>query len=584
MKQIRVVVLGEFNVGKSTIINRLLGRPGFMPTDGLPSTSGIVEVQTGHQERFERKEVTEENYVEVPETDFSQEAGNANELSIASAQGQDPDGRSVVQWRVTIPEDVFTDQEQITLVDTPGLNENPLRDELSRREARTAHAAVLVMDAGQPLTQNEQELLDVLAGQIRGLTIVLNKVDNVTEREAARARDRVLKHLNSHGLQEEQIVLFNADHPGNGTSVEESELIKRIHAVALQNVTPVRYGQLLNEVNRLTRSLRDQLDHYENKMQQSVKELQKERERRSQKQSDCKAKISKVEEVVRQEGEDAALKLSSKLEKDWPDIVRKLKRSKSNWSTDKNPLWSPKKAAKGIAGDAEETLVGVMREWAHEEGEPIVKDRIERMMKRIQGDLEEIAAYIEEIQGVDADGVVSHLIERASGDAFDDPDLDFGLKEGFQAALMALVSAAVGYIVADVVLYYMLSLIAGFLNPWLIAAAAATGIVILITSGKAEMYRKIKSKVADKIEKKLTSRSVKEELRDGVQEKVEETFVEFGRSIRNQAISYVEEAEHQFEKVVEELEKTQEERDEVRDDIQALRGKVHELDESVEGA
>jgi len=251
--------------------------------------------------------------VEVPETDFSQEAGNANELSIASAQRQDPDDRSVEQWRVTIPEDVFTDQEQITLVDTPGLNEDPLRDELSRREARTAHAAVLVMDAGQPLTQYEQELLDVLAGQIRGLTIVLNKVDNVTEHEAARARDRVLKHLSSHGLQEEQIVLFNADHPGNGTSVEESELIERIHAVALQNVTPVRYGQLLNEVNRLTRSLRNQLDHHENKIQQSVEELQKERERRSQKQSDCKSKISKVAGVVRQEGEDAALKLSSKL-------------------------------------------------------------------------------------------------------------------------------------------------------------------------------------------------------------------------------------------------------------------------------
>jgi hypothetical protein len=527
--------------------------------------------------------VSEDDYEEVSRQAFSQNAGNANALSIASAQEQEADGRSVQQWEVHIPEPVLTKQQQVTLVDTPGLNEDPLRDELSHREARTAHAAVLVMDTGQPLTQYEQELLDVMAGQIRGLTIVLNKVDTVAEEVARRAKKRVLKHLEPYGLREEQVVLFNAETPGTEGSVEEDELVQRIHTVALQNVTPVRYGQLLNEVDRCGRALNQRLNHYEEKTQQSVEDLRQEREKRKKKRSACRAKIHSVEEEVRQEGEDAARELAMRLEKDWPGIVRKLKESKSNWSTDKNPLWSPKKAAKDIAEDAESNLVGLVKSWAHEEGEPILEDRIESMMNRIRNDLEEIAAYVEETQGVDADDVVSLLIERASGDAFDEPDLNFGLKDGFQAALMAVVAAAVGYIVADVVLYYVLSLIAGFLNPWLIAAATVAAITLIATGGRVAVYQKIRSKVADEVEEELTSESVKDELRDGIQEKVEETFTDFGHSIRTQANSYLEEAEHQFEKVVEELKKTEEEKDKLRNDIQGLRGKVHELDEVADG-
>jgi GTP-binding protein EngB required for normal cell division len=583
MKQIRVVVLGEFNVGKSTLVNRLLGLPGFMPTDGLPSTSGIIEVRSGEQERYLCKNAAGEEYEEVRKQAFSQQAGNANELSLASATGGDTDNRSVRQWKVYVPETVLTGEQEVALVDTPGLNEDPLRDELSKREARTAHAAVLVMDAGQPLTQYEQELLEVMAGQIRGLTVVLNKVDTVAQDVARGAKTRVLEHLERYGLREDQIVLFNAEDPGVGGGVGEKELTERIRAVAVENVTPVRYGQLANEVDRLGRALRQQLDHYEKKVQQTVEELQEERERRDAKRQQCRAKIQSVEEVVRQAGQDAARHLSFKLEKDWPEIVEKLKQSKSNWSTEKNPLWSPKKAAKDIAEDAESNLVGLVKSWAHEQGEPVFRDRIESMMKQIRDDLEEIADYVEEAQGMDADDVVSHLIERASGDAFDEPDLDFDLKDGFQAALMVVVSAAVGYIVADVVLYYMLSLIAGLLNPWLIAAAATAALTILVTSGKVAMYRKVKDKVADKIEEELTSEAVKNELRDGVQEKVEETFDSFGRSIRKQANSYVEEAEHQFEKVVQDLENTRDEKEEIQNRIRDLRGKVNEFDRMADG-
>jgi metal-dependent amidase/aminoacylase/carboxypeptidase family protein len=142
----------------------------------------------------------------------------------------------------------------------------------------------------------------------------------------------------------------------------------------------------------------------------------------------------------------------------------------------------------------------------------------------------------------------------------------------------------VGYIIADVVLFYILSIISGFLNPWLLAGAAVAGLAVLAVGGKEAVYRKIKTKIADKLESELTSRSMKEDLRDGLRDKVEETFRDFAMAIRGEASSYLEEAEHQFEKVMDQLEDEEVEMEDVLSDIDELRERRHRLVDLVEAA
>jgi gas vesicle protein len=287
---------------------------------------------------------------------------------------------------------------------------------------------------------------------------------------------------------------------------------------------------------------------------------------------------------VQQQGETAAIFLSTEFEKRWPDIVQDVKDSKENWDTEVNPLFSPKEAARDIAADAEEVLVGRVKMWANEEAKSILEDHLERILHQVKQDLEEVSEYVQRAQGLDSEEIVTQVISSASSEVFGTDDIGMNIKDGFQAALMVVVSAVVGYIIADVVLFYILSIISGFLNPWLLAGAAVAGLAVLAVAGKEAVYRKIRTKIADKLESELTSRSMKEDLRDGLRDKVEETFRDFAMAIRGEASSYLEEAEHQFEKVMDQLEDEEVEMEDVLSDVDELRERRHRLVDLVEAA
>jgi ribosome biogenesis GTPase A len=603
MKNVRIAVLGEFNVGKSTLINRLIGRAEFMPTDSLPSTSGIIEITKGDDERYFLAEAySRKSLKPVPKEQFQKNAGDANERSLAGikvsdlpdvasdwldGKGEEEQSKRVEHWRVELPQDVFAGEQRITLVDTPGLNEDPIRDELARREARGAHASVIVLNTIQPLTQYERELFEIMAGQARGMTIVLNKADLAGHpEEIERAKQRVLEHLAQFGIREEQVVAFSATRDDGAldtdTGLTVGELKQTVETIALENVMPVCYGQLLDEVQRLSNTISRKLDARQGQLEQDLQHLKAEKEKRKQEQDEARTDIDQMTAKVQQMGETAALRLSNSFETAWPDIVEDVKASKKTWKTNENPLFSPKKAAKEIADDAEKKLIGRVKMWSREEATPLLEDQLSKIITRIEQDLQQVAKYIERVQGLQADDVTTQVIASASADVFGTNDLSVNFKDGLQAALLAIVSLIVGYIVADIVLFYILSVVAGFLNPWILASGAIVGLGILAFSGKKAVYRKIKNKIANQLEKKLTSRSMREDLRDGLRDQVEELFKDFARALRREARSYVDEAQHQFERVLEQMEDTSLKKEDVQADIDAMHSNVRRLQDLAE--
>ena len=596
MRNIRIVVLGEFNVGKSSLINRLIGREGFMPTDSLPSTSGIIEITKGDAERYFLADPhSRKSLKQVPREQFHKKAGDANARSLASVQlsdlaeaaeswlnGIDEDAQRVKQWRVELPQRVFSGDQRVTLVDTPGLNEDPVRDELARHEARGAHASVIVMNTAQPLTQYERDLFEIMAGQARGMTIVLNKADLAeSPNDVRRARKRVFDHLSRFGICEEQVIAFSAlrseERRKGNLSVTVTELKQTIESVALDNVTPVCYGQLLDEVQRLSNAFTRKLNTREAELECDIRQLQEEREKREREQAQARIDIDTMTTRVRTMGETAAVLLSDAFEKAWPEIIDDLKASKDTWDTDQNPVFHPKKAAKEIADDAEKKLVGRIKIWSREEATPLLEDQSSKIIDQIERDLERVAQYIERVQGVEANEVTTRAISAASSGVFGVEDIRVNGK--VQAAILIIVSLIVGYIIADIVLYYILSVIAGFLNPWLLAVAVVLALGVFLTGGREAVYRRIKGKVADKLEEKLTSRSIREDLRDGLRDQVEDVFKDFANAIRDEATSYVDESKHQFELVVEQMENASLEKEDIQENIRALREEVQCLED-----
>jgi small GTP-binding protein len=178
LDQFRLVVVGEFNHGKTTFVNALLGR-AVLPVGVTPTTALIHHVHYAAV-RSARLVTTEgERPVAFEElAEFT-----------AARHGADV---AIKYLEVSLPAELLRDR--ITLVDTPGVNDLCLqRADITYKYIPQADAVLFVLDAGQPLKESERIFLqEKLIGQSRDKIIfVVAKADIWSDGE----RDEALAYL-----------------------------------------------------------------------------------------------------------------------------------------------------------------------------------------------------------------------------------------------------------------------------------------------------------------------------------------------------------------------------------------------------
>ncbi|MGE0872721.1 MAG: dynamin family protein [Kofleriaceae bacterium] len=182
-ERFHLVVLGEFNHGKSTFVNALLGSD-ILPTGITPTTASInhvvyakqpsarVVLLSGESKHLDSGQIKE--WVTVA-------GGRASEVSYVE---------------VGFPSDLL--QNNVVLVDTPGVNDlNEQRAEVTYGYVPRADAVVFLLDAGQALKDSEREFLRsrVLESARDRLIFVLGKMDMLSPDERAAVADYVRKGL-----------------------------------------------------------------------------------------------------------------------------------------------------------------------------------------------------------------------------------------------------------------------------------------------------------------------------------------------------------------------------------------------------
>lgn len=558
LNRTRIAVVGEFKRGKSTLINALLGKAGLMPTHTLPSTSAIIEVMKGDEESYAQLvDLDERVFGLKSRTVFLEEAGDANERSLNAAEGRVPEDRGVAHWRVTLPEIHLDTGEEVILVDTPGLNEDPIRDALAVREARSAHAAVLTLAADQLLSDYERGLVERMSSKIRGLLVVINRADQVRAHEHTALTQRVYRLLKPYGLREEQVMLFDAktaeEALRRGTHTEELRALRqRILDMATASVAPIKRSMLFNHLRSLRDAIEDKVQRQKRLLEKEAAELQAIERKRKEQREHCEHQITTVRKNIEQRGDQVADELVKLFHRDWSDeILAKVRDQKGTWKSDHNPIFSPKKTGQDIAKQAEAELVEEVRIWVEEkvqeQVEPAMFDELEQNRARIQ----DIAEYIEILGGPGKDKLAENLQNDLTGRLTDLPtDLDGG-RLGLAYALAAVVSVTLGYVVSDIILYYVLSVISGFLNPFLLAAAAVLAIGAYLWKGKDYVRKKIQDNVADQILKKLSDEKTIEKLSGGLYRETRKAFHKVAKEFADLTKTYVNEAETSWEEVQE---------------------------------
>src|SRR5690242_417279 len=127
-----IVVLGEFNHGKSTFINALLGE-AILPVGITPTTAVLAHVK--HGPKLTATAVYE------------------------SGTRQTIEPGKLAHVEITHPAAILEDN--VTIIDTPGVNDiNDQRAEITYGYVPRADAVIFLLDAGQILTASERQFLE----------------------------------------------------------------------------------------------------------------------------------------------------------------------------------------------------------------------------------------------------------------------------------------------------------------------------------------------------------------------------------------------------------------------------------------
>ncbi|MEM1418205.1 MAG: dynamin family protein, partial [Myxococcota bacterium] len=167
-----LAVLGEFNAGKSTLINAFIGAD-VAPMGIVPTTATLNVLRDGA-----------ERLVRVVRSDGSTREGGYDALKRLLAEAEaEAEGPRVDRVEIVLPSPTL---ERVWVLDAPGTNAlDPAHERLAREAARRADAVLWVFDAGQAGKLTESAMHERLRAQGRLVVPVLNKRDRLKEGELA---------------------------------------------------------------------------------------------------------------------------------------------------------------------------------------------------------------------------------------------------------------------------------------------------------------------------------------------------------------------------------------------------------------
>jgi small GTP-binding protein len=338
-ERLSVVVLGEFNHGKSTFINALLGSP-LLPTGITPTTALLAHVT--HGTRAGATAVTEDgerlaidvaalaDHVTVDGlakgngggSGSAKEAGKADGKGAKAAKAKKPTG-AVHHVEITHPSPLLANR--LTIVDTPGVNDiNEQRADITYGYLPRADAAVFLLDATQILTASERQFLEerILRSTRDRLIFVIAKADLLDAAELAETVRFARQHLAAI-VPEPEIFPVSAkkalagDRAGSGLDA----FVTALGATVAHERRRLLLDNALADATRLSAFIRQSLAIHRRSLELPVPELQDRIARAQERLHSGKKVLESAAETVR--AETAALK--ARVRQDLADFTVELR-------------------------------------------------------------------------------------------------------------------------------------------------------------------------------------------------------------------------------------------------------------------
>jgi small GTP-binding protein len=467
-----LVVVGEFNHGKTTFVNALLGH-NVLPTGVTPTTATIHHIK----------------YADKPEATVAYASGKRDSMSFEDVRKFAVGGGSVSDevdfLEVGYPADLL--KERILLVDTPGVNDLSLqRADITYSYIPRADAVLFLLDAGQILKESERVFLHdkLLKASRDKIVFVITKWDLLSPDEQAEAlayaKDQLAK------LIKDPIVFPIAAETALGGKLAESGLPQLLDH--LTNFLAEERGRilldnalgeglavgslLLKGVDAKRRTIAMKSDELERRIGLLTKDLAGQAGTIEQRRAQIREDVSGIKVGARKD-----------LDRFVDDVIRQLPNVVD--------AAKPAELKQYLPAFLEDTF----REWA------------ERETKEIAGQLEALAEKTIALVRDDAHATTKRLGETLGGDV---KKLDVQIDTfGYDVGVLALMTLGLGVMFANVFLGVLL--------------AGAAPVLAMFVKGKAdEEYRKRAKELAPEVMRAAAAK---------IAPKLDEMIDEFGQKL-----------------------------------------------------
>ena len=185
-RKFRVAIVGEFNRGKTSFVNALLGRE-VLPADYIPTTASINRITYND---------TPNAYIIMRDgkrisIEISELANYVTKLSKESAEQAALIDEAVVEYPS------FFCRNGVDLIDTPGMNDETPMNQITISKLEDIDIAIITIDASMPFSMTEcsftAQLLE--SKQVCQIIIVITKIDLVEAEERQKIQDFIVNKV-----------------------------------------------------------------------------------------------------------------------------------------------------------------------------------------------------------------------------------------------------------------------------------------------------------------------------------------------------------------------------------------------------
>ena len=210
-----ITVMGEFNTGKSTLLNTFIGED-LLETDLLECTATPTWVQWKDDGSFDENRPATVVY----------ENGDAKVMPLDAVSTyttlNQSDWKKIERVEIALPVD-DSQRTDIVLVDTPGLNGNEELEARSIHQLGMSHVTIVVVPVGGIGRETDIQLIKKARSISERVMVVINKCDDYTKTGDGFERFREDLHRRIPELPREEIYTLSAKRAFEGSGYREGE-------------------------------------------------------------------------------------------------------------------------------------------------------------------------------------------------------------------------------------------------------------------------------------------------------------------------------------------------------------------------